>query len=182
LQHKILSEEAGIFTSINNSEFDKLLNLFSKEELVQLSKDAQTSHNSWFFSGWQTKYFAEGLEGILCQKLIQNPSLAAKKAFEEEAEGILKDYFELDESGKLKQEDVKIVEGVFKDVFEDINDSKEISVSAFVKDHTVVVDQTVSGENLHFEAKFDSEKFGDWIKHNLVEGHYVDHYSDHVVA
>jgi len=55
-------------------------------------------------------------------------------------------------------------------------DLQNIGSRGSVSNHVVIIDhKMIDGTETHLEAKFDTDKFGEWIKYNLVEEHYLDH-------
>ncbi|MCE2992786.1 MAG: hypothetical protein ACK5WS_03545 [Alphaproteobacteria bacterium] len=169
--NSVIAKEIDLVTSVNQGNFDTLFHLFSKDELVELSKQAQSAHNSWFFSTVQTKMFEDNLESSITNKLTIAPKFIAQNVINEVSVK-LQDYFDLDSFGMIKYEDLQ----AHKDAFSVFNDLENIKGSGSVKNHTMVIDHTmIDGSDTHLEAKFDPEKFGEWIQYNLVEEHYIEH-------
>ncbi|MFN5382132.1 MAG: hypothetical protein ACK5AV_02815 [Alphaproteobacteria bacterium] len=163
-------KQIDLVQSINNNNFDGLFQLFSKEELAQLSEQAKSAENSWF-SGWQNKMISDSLENTISVKLASAPQWIGQQLVNT---GNLKlvDYFDLDSYGVIKYEDLQ----AHKDDFAVLDDLQNIGSRGSVSNHVVIIDhKMIDGTETHLEAKFDTEKFGEWIKYNLVEEHYLDH-------
>ena len=171
-----ISKEVDIVNAINSGDFDKLFEILPKESWANLATQAKDAAGSWFFSGLKTSMFEQGLEGLVSQVLVQSPLNQSTAFAQENAKKIMADYFELDAKGMIKPEDLQANKDAFS-VFADVATGMKSSGNANAKNHTIVVDHKMfDGTDTHLEAKFDSGKFADWIKYNLVEEHYLDHF------